>query len=155
MRSTSVVSQKTVLPQVARDAHEEACFGCRGAMKTREQPCSANFVDELENQTADRLAYFFSQEDGDPRNNNALAVLRSIEQQNLVINHVRGKWNVAGRSLSQDKSSWVALRETFTKILMDIKPRKVFFVIVALDHLTRSLSDLLKVIAQSSSPNVK
>jgi hypothetical protein len=67
------------------------------------------------------LSYFFCQAT-DSRINNAVAVLRGliyllIDQQPLLVSHVRKKYDQAGKALFEDANAWVALSEIFTSIL--------------------------------------
>jgi len=85
-------------------------------------------LDELSSSTKLRdkeattlLSYFFYQATDD-RINNTSAVLRSliyllIDQQLLLISHIRKKYNDASKALFEDAKAWVILSEIFTSIL--------------------------------------
>lgn len=71
----------------------------------------------------DLLSYFFCQAT-DSRINNAAAVLRGlihmlIDQQPLLVAHVREKYDRAGKALFEDANAWVTLSEIFISILQD------------------------------------
>ncbi len=107
------------------------------------------------------LSYFFCQATDD-RINNASAVLRSliyllIDQQPLLISHVRKKYDDAGKALFEDTNAWVALSEIFTSTLQDPRLKSIYLIIDALDECTVNLNQLLDLISRtaSTSPSVK
>ena len=125
-------------------------------------------LDELSSSTKLRdkeattlLSYFFCQAT-DNRINNASAALRGliyllIDQQPLLISHVRKKYDHAGKALFEDTNAWVALSEIFTSILQDTRLKSIYLIIDALDECTVNLSQLLDLISQtaSTSPRAK
>ncbi|TVY78253.1 Vegetative incompatibility protein HET-E-1 [Lachnellula suecica] len=125
-------------------------------------------LDELSSSTKLRdkeattlLSYFFCQATDD-RINNASAALRGliyllIDQQPLLISHVRKKYDDAGKALFEDTNAWVALSEVFTSILQDPRLKSIYLIIDALDECTVNLNQLLDLISRtaSTSPRVK
>jgi hypothetical protein len=125
-------------------------------------------LDELSSSTKLRdkeattlLSYFFCQATDD-RINNASAVLRSliyllIDQQPLLISHVRKKYDHAGKALFEDANAWVALSEIFISILQDPSLKSIYLIIDALDECKANLDQLLDLISQTAStfPRVK
>ena len=107
------------------------------------------------------FSYFFCQET-DSRINTATAVLRGliyllIDQQPLLISHVRKRYDKAGRSLFEDANSWVALSKIFTDILQDPSVEQVCLILDALDECVIDRPSLLDLIARvlSSFSHVK
>jgi hypothetical protein len=107
------------------------------------------------------VAYFFCQAT-DSRINNATTVLRGliyllIDQQPLLLTHVRGEYERAGESLFKDANTWDALSRILTNILRDPSLRMTYLVIDALDECVTNRPELLDLIAQKSSesPRVK
>jgi hypothetical protein len=107
------------------------------------------------------LSYFFCQATDD-RINNASAALRGliyllIDQQPLLISHVRKKYNDAGKALFEDINAWVALSEIFTSILQDPCLKSIYLIIDALDECIVNLNQLLDLISRTASisPRVK
>jgi hypothetical protein len=125
-------------------------------------------LDELSSSTKLRdkeattlLSYFFCQATDD-RINNASAVLRSliyllIDQQPLLISHVRKKYDDAGKALFEDTNAWVALSEIFTSILQDPRLKSIYLIIDALDECIVNLNQLLDLISRTAltSPRAK
>lgn len=117
-------------------------------------------INELERQPATgNTSYFFCQAT-DSRINTATAVLRGliyllVEQQPLLISHVRDKYDKAGKSLFEDANAWVALSQIFKDdILRDPCLRKTHLIIDALDEcLMEGLPDLLNLIIHISAEN--
>ena len=114
-------------------------------------------INELERSTATTglLSYFFCQAT-DSRINNATAVLRGlvyllVDQQPLLISHIRKKHDHAGKALFEDANAWVALSEIFTAILQDPRLNSTFLIIDALDECVVDLPRLLDFIVQQSS----
>ncbi|KAG4433647.1 hypothetical protein IFR05_010867 [Cadophora sp. M221] len=100
------------------------------------------------------LSYFFCQATDD-RINNALATLRGliyllIDQQPLLISHVRKKYDHAGKALFEDPNAWVALSEIFTSILQDPSLKSIYVIIDALDECNANLSQLLDLISRTA-----
>jgi NACHT domain/Heterokaryon incompatibility protein (HET) len=109
----------------------------------------------------DLLSYFFCQAT-DSRINNATAVLRGlvyllVDQQPLLIPHIRKKHDHAGKTLFEDANTWVALSEIFTNILQDPNLNSTYLIIDALDECVADLPKLLDFIVEKSSvsPRVK
>jgi hypothetical protein len=107
------------------------------------------------------LSFFFCQAT-DSRINNAAAVLRGliyllIDQQPLLLSHVRKKYDQAGKALFEDANAWVALSEIFTSILQDPGLNSTYLIIDALDECVADLPKLLEFIVQNSviSPRIK
>jgi hypothetical protein len=107
------------------------------------------------------LSYFFYQAT-DSRINNAAAVLRGliyllIDQQPLLISHVRKKYDHAGKALFEDANAWVAMSEIFINILQDPGLNSTYLIIDALDECVADLAKLLDFIVQKSSisPRIK
>ncbi|KAI9770859.1 MAG: hypothetical protein M1839_003022 [Geoglossum umbratile] len=120
-------------------------------------------VNELKKSMAktDLLSYFFCQAT-DSRTNNAMAVLRGlvyllVDQQPLLISHIRKKHDHAGKALFEDANAWVALSEIFTNILQDPSLKNTYLIVDALDECVADLPKLLDFIVQKSSvsPHVK
>ncbi|PVH69914.1 HET-domain-containing protein [Cadophora sp. DSE1049] len=116
----------------------------------------------LRNESGTTLLSFFFCQATDSRINNAAAVLRGliyllIDQQPSLIEHVRKKYDDAGKSLFEDANAWVALSEIITTILQDPSLTKTYLFIDALDECVVDLFKLLDFIVQRSSmsPRVK
>ncbi|KAF2809484.1 NACHT-domain-containing protein [Mytilinidion resinicola] len=114
-------------------------------------------IDELQKSmgATGLLSHFFCQA-ADPRINSATAVLRGlvyllIEQQPLLILHVRKKYDHTGKALFEDANAWVALAEIFTHMLHDPNLNSTYLIIDALDECVADLPRLLKFIAEQSS----
>jgi hypothetical protein len=107
------------------------------------------------------LSYFFCQAT-DSRINNATAVLRGliyllIDQQPLLVSHVREKYDDAGKVLFEDANAWVALSEIFVSILQDPSLKSIYLILDALDECEINLYQLLDLINRTASisPRVK
>ncbi|KAH7418866.1 NACHT domain-containing protein [Cadophora sp. MPI-SDFR-AT-0126] len=107
------------------------------------------------------LSYFFCQAT-DSRINNATAVLRGliyllVDQQPLLVSHVREKYDDAGKVLFEDANAWVALSEIFVSILQDPNLKSIYLIIDALDECEMNLYQLLDLINRTASisPRVK
>jgi hypothetical protein len=107
------------------------------------------------------LSYFFCQAT-DSRINNAAAVLRGliyllIDQQPLLVSHVRKKYDHAGKALFEDANAWVALSEIFTSILQDPSLKSTYLIVDALDECETDLPQLLNLVIRTASisPRVK
>lgn len=115
-------------------------------------------IDELEKLPADTriLSYFFCQA-ADARLNNATAVLRGLiyqllDQEPSLIEHVRKKYDHAGKQLFEDVNSWDVLSKMFTSILEELSLQKnTYLVIDALDECQIDLSQLLHLVIQIPS----
>ncbi|KAG4444050.1 hypothetical protein IFR05_000510 [Cadophora sp. M221] len=107
------------------------------------------------------MSYFFCQAT-DLRINNATAVLRGLifllaEQQPALLQHVRQKYDTAGKELFVDTNAWFALSEIFTNILQDPSLKRTYVIIDALDECVTGLQQLLQFIDKTSPacPRVK
>jgi hypothetical protein len=107
------------------------------------------------------LSYFFCQAT-DSRINNAVAVLRGliyllIDQQPVLVSHVRKKYDHAGKTLFEDGNAWVALSEIFTSILQDPNLKNTYLIVDALDECETDLPQLLNLVVRTASicPRVK
>ncbi|KAL5327862.1 hypothetical protein ACEPPN_005568 [Leptodophora sp. 'Broadleaf-Isolate-01'] len=105
------------------------------------------------------LSYFFCQATDD-RINNASAALRGliyllIDQQPLLISHVRKKYDNAGKALFEDPNAWVALSEIFISILQDPSLKSVYVIIDALDECKANLDQLLNLISRTASTSTR
>jgi hypothetical protein len=107
------------------------------------------------------LSYFFCQAT-DSRINSATAVLRGllymlVDQQPLLVSHVRRKYDRAGKALFEDANAWVALTEIFVDVLQDHRLNTTYIIIDALDECVTELPKLLDFIVNQSSvsPRVK
>ncbi|KAF1958418.1 WD40 repeat-like protein [Byssothecium circinans] len=114
-------------------------------------------IDELKKSIAntDLLSYFFCQAT-DSRINSAAAVLRGllyllVDQQPLLISHIRKKHDHAGKALFEVANAWVALSEIFTSILQDPCLRNTYLIVDALDECVADLPKLLDFVVQKSS----
>ncbi|KAF2429981.1 hypothetical protein EJ08DRAFT_670710 [Tothia fuscella] len=114
-------------------------------------------INELKKSIAksDLLSYFFCQATNSGINN-ATAVLRGliyllIDQQPLLVSHVRKKYDQAGKTLFEDFNSWVALSEIFHNILQDPNLDNTFLIVDALDECIEGLPRLLDFIVRMSS----
>ncbi|PVH70494.1 hypothetical protein DL98DRAFT_564143 [Cadophora sp. DSE1049] len=106
-------------------------------------------------QASTLLSYFFCQATDD-RINNASAVLRGliyllIDQQPLLISHVRKKYDHAGNALFKDPNAWITLSEIFTSILQDPSLKITYLIIDALDECKANLDQLLDLISRTAS----
>ena len=109
----------------------------------------------LKDKNATTLLSFFFCQATDSRINNVVAVLRGliyllIDQQPLLILHVRKKYDHAGKALFEDANAWVALSEIFTSILQDPGLNSTYLIIDALDECVADLPKLLEFIVQKS-----
>jgi NACHT domain len=105
------------------------------------------------------LSYFFCQATDD-RIDNALAALRGliyllIDQEPLLISHVRKKYDHAGKALFEDPNAWIALSEIFTSILQDPSLKSIYLIIDALDECKTNLDQLLELISRTASTSTR
>jgi hypothetical protein len=107
------------------------------------------------------LSYFFCQAT-DERINNATAVLRGliyllIDQQPLLVSHVRKKYDHGVERPFEGVNGWVALSTVFENILQDPSLRSTYLIVDALDECGTDLHRLLKLVVESTStsPRVK
>ncbi|KAK6519344.1 hypothetical protein TWF281_003178 [Arthrobotrys megalospora] len=103
------------------------------------------------------ISFFFCQAT-DARINNATAVLRGliyllVEEQPMLISHVRKEYDRAGRKLFEDVNAWYALSEIFANILQDPSLKSTYLVIDALDECTIDLPKLLNFIVDVLKPS--
>ena len=101
------------------------------------------------------LSYFFCQAT-DSRLNNATAVLRGLiylllVQQRSLITHLRKKYDHAGRRLFEDANAFYALSEIFRDMLLDMRLKRAYLIIDALDECETGLSKLLELIIRETS----
>lgn len=111
-------------------------------------------IDHLEALPGTNTSYFFCQAT-DTRINNATAVLRGliyllINQQPLLIPHIREKYDKSGRQMFEDANAWVALSAIFKSILQDPDLVTTYLVIDALDECVVGLEILLRLITEVS-----
>jgi hypothetical protein len=118
-------------------------------------------VNELKKSMAktDLLSYFFCQAT-DSRINNPTAVLRGlvfllVDQQPLLVSHIRRKYDYAGKALFEGVNAWAALSEIFINILQDPSLNNTFLIIDALDECVADLPKLLNLIVQNSSISIR
>ena len=119
-------------------------------------------INELEKSitNTDLLSYFFCQAT-DSRINNATAVLRGliyslVDQRASLVQHVRKKYDHAGKTLFDDTNAWFALAEIFTNILHDLSLSRTYIIIDALDECVTDLPKLQDIIQKTSaSPHIK
>ncbi|KAH8742961.1 NACHT domain-containing protein [Diaporthe sp. PMI_573] len=114
-------------------------------------------INHLEELPATNISYFFCQAT-DKRINSATAVLRGlifllINQQPLLIRHIRDKYDQAGRQLFEDINAWVALSAILKDSLQDPGLRITYLVVDALNECITGLDDLVRLIIQTSTAN--
>jgi hypothetical protein len=89
------------------------------------------------------LSYFFCQATDDRIDNTSAAlhglIYLLIDQQPLLISHVRKKYDHAGKTLFEDANAWVALSGIFTCILQDPSLKSIYLIIDALDECKSNL----------------
>ena len=110
----------------------------------------------LRDKSATTLLSFFFCQATDSRINNAAAVLRGliyllIDQQPLLVSHVRNKYDHAGKALFEDANAWVALSEIFTSILQDPSLKSTYLIVDALDECETGLPQLLNLVIRTAS----
>ncbi|KAJ5631651.1 uncharacterized protein N7484_011751 [Penicillium longicatenatum] len=101
------------------------------------------------------VSFFFCQAT-DGRINTATAVLRGliyslVWKQPHLLQHVRGRYEKAGKSLFEGVNAWSALASIFTDILKDPDLRSTYLVIDAVDECITGLRFLLDLVIQESS----
>ena len=74
-----------------------------------------------------------------------------VDQQPLLISHIRKKHDHAGKALFEDENAWVALSEIFTSILQDLSLNSTYLIVDALDECVADLPKLLDFIVQRLS----
>ncbi|CAK7242866.1 MAG: hypothetical protein STHCBS139747_004369 [Sporothrix thermara] len=116
-------------------------------------------IDELEKMNDGILSYFFCQAT-DSRINSAISVLRGliyllVESRMSLLEHVRKKYDTAGKQVFEDANAWVALSGILASILETRS--ETYLVIDALDECLAGLPDLLAFIVEKSSayPHIK
>lgn len=145
-----------------RDEHESRLLWIKGDPGKGKTMLLCGIIDEMEkSNTRMNLAFFFLQAT-DSRINNATAVLRGliyllVDQQPLLISHVRKKYDNAGKTMFEDTNAWTALVEIITNILHDPDLNSTYLIIDALDECVADLPKLLDCLVQMSSisPRVK
>jgi hypothetical protein len=140
-----------------RDDHQSRLLWIKGDPGKGKTMLLCGIIDELKKSTAETglLSFFFCQAT-DSRINNAMAVLRGliyllVDQQPSLIQHLRKKYDHAGKALFEDANAWVALSEIFTTILQDPSLKSTYLIIDALDECQTDLPQLLDFIVQKSS----
>jgi hypothetical protein len=109
-------------------------------------------LSEQFNLTSDpRLLSFFFCQGTDVRLNNATVVLRGLiylllDQQKVLISHVRKKYDHAGRQLFEDANAFYALSEIFRDMLHDPNLKEVYLIVDAIDECEIGLAQLLEFI---------
>jgi hypothetical protein len=80
-----------------------------------------------------------------------------IDQQPVLVSHVRKKYDHAGKALFEDVNAWVALSEIFTSILQDPSMKSTYLIVDALDECETDLPKLLNLVIRTASisPRVK
>ncbi|KAJ5456080.1 uncharacterized protein N7458_004344 [Penicillium daleae] len=120
-------------------------------------------IDELTKSAPEThaVSFFFCQAT-DVRINHATSVLRGlismmVDQQPILISHVRKQYDKAGKQVFEDVNAWEALSEILASILEDPLLRTTYLIIDALDECTMGLYRLLEFVAQKSSayPHIK
>ena len=114
-------------------------------------------INELKRLPATNTSYFFCQATN-ARINTATAVLRGliyllIDRRPSLISHIRDKYDRAGKQLFEDANSWIALSDIFTNTLQDLGLGTTYLVIDALDECIMGLSDLMRLVLQTSTTN--
>ncbi|KAH7377414.1 beta transducin-like protein HET-D2Y [Pyrenochaeta sp. MPI-SDFR-AT-0127] len=156
------VFNNATFQQWQQDSHSQLLWikGDPGKGKTM---LLCGIIDELHRSipSTTLLSYFFCQAT-DSRINSATAVLRGllfmlIDQQPLLVSHVRKKHDRVGKSLFEDANAWIALTKVVIDVLQDPSLRTTYLVIDALDECVTDLSKLLSFIVKQSSvsPRVK
>ncbi|KAK6536048.1 hypothetical protein TWF281_000294 [Arthrobotrys megalospora] len=110
---------------------------------------------KLEDQKLDTLLSYFLFEGTDSRINNPTAALRGlifmlVGQHSELISYIRKSYDNSGRQLFEGPNAWFALSKIFAKILKDLKPRKIYIIVDAIDECTDRIK-LLEFIVQSST----
>jgi hypothetical protein len=103
------------------------------------------------------ISFFFCQAT-DMRINSATSVLRGliyslVKDHPSLLQHVRARYDYAGKTLFEDVNAWNALSTIFRDILNDPTLQMTYLVIDALDECTSGLRFLLDLIVQESSVN--
>lgn len=114
-------------------------------------------INELEKSTHSFLTFFFCQ-GTDSRNNSATSVLRGliyllVNQQPILISHLRKKYDQAGGSVFEDVNAWIALSDIFTDMIRDPNLQTSYLVVDALDECITDLPRLLNLIIQTLGPS--
>jgi len=114
-------------------------------------------VNELKNSIGDTdLVPFFFCQAADARINNASAVLHGliyllVDQQPLLISHLRKKYDTNGKQIFEDVNNWWALSEIFTNILEDPSLLNTYLIIDVFDECIEDLEKLLDLIVEKST----
>jgi hypothetical protein len=149
------VLDNTTFQQWQQDPHSQLLWvkGDPGKGKTM---LLCGIINELQKGSNNAtISHFFCQAT-DSRINSATAVLRGllymlIDQQPLLLLHVRKKHDYAGRSLFEDANAWIALTEIWADLLQDPSLLTTYLIIDALDECVTDLLKLLDFIAKQSS----
>lgn len=102
------------------------------------------------------LSYFFCQPNS--HSNNATSVLRGliyrlVAQRRELLPQLQSAYKDKGNGLYQGRGAWLNLRDVLEAMLKRLHPRKVCFVINALDKCTEDLTKLIGFMSQSASPS--
>jgi hypothetical protein len=140
-----------------RDNEHSRLLWIRGDPGKGKTMLLCGIIDELQNWIAktDIVSYFFCQAT-DSRINSATAVLRGllyllVNQQPLLVSHIRKKYDYTGKTMFEDANAWVVLTEIFTNVLQDPTLNTTYLVVDALDKCATDMSKLLNFIAKESS----
>jgi hypothetical protein len=100
------------------------------------------------------LAYFFCQSTL-PELNNGASVLRGlmymlVAQRPQLVQHVRKRYEVMGKPLSEGPNAIYVLREMLSDMLNDTSISTTYLLVDALDECTSGLSELLQIITDAS-----
>jgi hypothetical protein len=112
-------------------------------------------IDEIsQRDKSSLLTYFFCQSTR-PELNNAVSVLRGliyflIVQREQLMRHVQKRYDAAGKQLFEGPNALYALKENLLDILHDTSLPTTYLLIDGLDECTSGLSDLLRIITDSS-----
>jgi hypothetical protein len=105
------------------------------------------------------VSYFFCQAI-DARINSATAVLRGLlymllQQQPLLVSHVRKRYNHMGKTIFEDANAWIALTKVFRDVLQDPNLATIYIIVNALDKCTTDLPKLLGFIIKLASASAR
>ncbi|KAG9245547.1 beta transducin-like protein HET-D2Y [Calycina marina] len=103
------------------------------------------------------LSYFFCQATDDPINNASAAlhglISLPIDQQPLLISHIRRRYDHADKAVFEDVNAWVALYEIFISILQNPSLKSIYLIIDALDECKANVHQLLDLTSQDCLNN--
>ncbi|EXK25639.1 hypothetical protein FOMG_17711 [Fusarium oxysporum f. sp. melonis 26406] len=112
-------------------------------------------IDELEKDPNNRLSYCFCQAT-EARLSNATAVLRGliyllVDQQPLLISHVRKKHDYAGKQPFETRNAWEALSKVLAAMLHNLSLNGAILMIDTLDEFALVLTDELSLLTSQLS----